>query len=708
MSNQTVEEFLRQKEIRWAYILIQENKSLNKIDKTFITYTNLLDLNGQTQINYIGSSKTLKEKALDKLGKYQTEKYYNSLKTIADKNNLTVYIAHSTNKYQIIDIDDEDYIPDFQFFLEKSPYYLSATKKLPHIFCQSKSKNKKFVFGDLLNDSWAWVLPKTKIINYHNDISNIGDNFLKPFLPHLNTREIEIETTKNKNEISDLLKIIDPKFASNRDDWFKIMVAVKNCLQDYNCFDEFSKKSMDKYDPINNKLTWDSVDINQYNYNIGTIRHYAKLSDTEKFNEINKNLPRPHKTYNDIKNEFEKNHFKIVYNACYARIDDEDDKITMIQEKNLNISYKDIHYFNHETQKKERFITRWIDDENKRSYRKIDFIPPPNICPSHTYNLYNGLNVENIPSGGDGDIAVILQHIKNLVNNDDDSYEYFIKWLAHRIQMKGLIRVALLFRSEEGAGKNIFFDWFGNQILGKRYYTTSCDIQDFAGRFAQGLKNKLLVIANEAQGSSTFSLIENIKSSITDETIRFEQKGIDPVFLKNNSAWVFTTNNDTAIKISPSDRRFVCFDCNNDICNQLIYFKNLKSAMDNPNVQYAFYNYLKNIDIDNYDFINNRPKTKLYEMMKQSTVPIVIRFLQEYYDNMENDNDSLPHKELFAMFNDFIRDGKYKSDLTTNKFGRYLDEYNIDKKLIKIDGYVHQQRTINKQKLEIVLRKYII
>ena len=70
-------------------------------------------------------------------------------------------------------------------------------------------------------------------------------------------------------------------------------------------------------------------------------------------------------------------------------------------------------------------------------------------------------------------IDVILAHIREiLADNNDTSYEFILQFLADLVadprNKKGL---ALVFRSEPGAGKSLFFDSFGKHCINSDYYT---------------------------------------------------------------------------------------------------------------------------------------------------------------------------------------------------------------------------------------------
>jgi hypothetical protein len=81
-------------------------------------------------------------------------------------------------------------------------------------------------------------------------------------------------------------------------------------------------------------------------------------------------------------------------------------------------------------------------------------------------NTFNGLRAERLH--GDGDFSRILHHIDILTGHEGT--DYLLNYLAHMVQRPGeLPRVALVFQSEQGVGKNVFFENFANKVLGNEY-----------------------------------------------------------------------------------------------------------------------------------------------------------------------------------------------------------------------------------------------
>jgi hypothetical protein len=51
-------------------------------------------------------------------------------------------------------------------------------------------------------------------------------------------------------------------------------------------------------------------------------------------------------------------------------------------------------------------------------------------------------------------------------------------------------KTACIFKSDEGAGKDTILNWFGNNILGKEYYTNEDKLELLFGRFNSEIEIK--------------------------------------------------------------------------------------------------------------------------------------------------------------------------------------------------------------------------
>jgi hypothetical protein len=99
----------------------------------------------------------------------------------------------------------------------------------------------------------------------------------------------------------------------------------------------------------------------------------------------------------------------------------------------------------------------------------------------------------------------------------------------------------------------------------------------------------MMVIVDEVNAKDSFTSCDLLKYVITADTIRWERKGIDAINLNNCARYFYLSNNDIVVKISPSDRRFVVFQCANDFVKNVDYFTKMSHAFNDDTMVKAFY-----------------------------------------------------------------------------------------------------------------------
>ena len=379
------------------------------------------------------------------------------------------------------------------------------------------------------------------------------------------------------------------------------------------------------------------------------------------------------KSYEDIKKEFELKNFKIINPIMFGTMNFEGNLI-LRSRQDFVTTHENMTFLKYNKKLDEfietSFIKTWLKDAYLRFYDKIDFLPMQHT-PKNIYNTFKGYEAEH-KELFDVNIneSLIMKHIKNLCNNEESGFNYVIKFLARKLQKPHeLTNTALIFKSEQGAGKDLFFNYFGHQILGRNYYQNIEDTNLLFGQFNSTLENKILIVLNETSGKNTFQINEKIKYAITTDINTIEHKGLKPYNNTNHTAYIFLTNNDNPVKVPPNDRRFCGIECNNEVCNNSQYFNELRAEMKSGKYDKAFFNYLMSIDCDNYDFTNNRPLTKFYDEMKEANTPPIAKFYEDLTDDYTENIIKIQSSTLFNLFNTYLKNNNYKYDYTPNKFG---------------------------------------
>jgi hypothetical protein len=498
------------------------------------------------------------------------------------------------------------------------------------------------------------------------------------------------------NEILDLLNILTNFRKDNFKEWSLVGLALKNTNEDLlGVFNDWSKDSP-KYNGFSDvKKYWDSFKNKDDGVTLGSIRFWAKIDHPTLYNkwynkyhfvdfieeDINNN------TYDNVKNDFKA--FKILNPLCYCYPLDGEiviNKRATFKDtfENLNITVK-----TKDKTKSKSFINLWLKDKDIPTYNKLDFLPRSN--PSNKiFNTFTGFEIEHKEPLITGNLkeSRIWEHLYNLSCRDDKIFNYMLKWLALRVQAPSKVQnyTSIVIKGVEGTGKNIFFDWFGKNIIGMKYYNSIQQLDNIFGKFNSQLRDKILIVINELD-SKAFKYTEEIKDSIVGETLKIQQKGLDPFNITNNTGFIFITNNFNVLNISQTDRRFVLLDIGDRNAQNANYFNPLVEEMKSKKYDYEFYNYLMNLDITNYDFQNNRPITEYYRDIQTLNRPIIIDFFIYLYDKYINKNNiEIKANDLYIKMIDFINENGFNYQINNKKFSLLISKYDFVKKIRKTKG----------------------
>lgn len=295
------------------------------------------------------------------------------------------------------------------------------------------------------------------------------------------------------------------------------------------------------------------------------------------------------------------------------------------------------------------FITR---HHREITYDKVVFAPTPlgemPACePGGDFNMFTGFAVT--PKDTGNDISPILEHVRKVLAGGNNAvYEYILDWLAHIVQKpREKMGTALLFKSRQGAGKNIFWEWVARSIIGE-YGKVCNDIEQITGKFNAMIENAILTICDEIQNyGGAFKSNDKLKSLITQTKLVLERKGIDALELDDYNNYVFLTNNDWPIKVESSDRRYVCCECSDEFRGNSAYFGRLRACMKEGVEAFAWF--LVNRDLSNFD-PRKIPLTDLKVELKINSISPVYTWLASVIRGEDNNvNTTVGGEEpLFA------------------------------------------------------------
>lgn len=384
------------------------------------------------------------------------------------------------------------------------------------------------------------------------------------------------------------------------------------------------------------------------------------------------------KAYNEMKIEFEKNHFMV------------ENPLMFFKEKYKNPytkkDFKDIvatYHYKNSGDKNVSFFDNWLIDSDRRCYETINWIPSLDEKDNkkRNYNTFKGFSGElvDVPdmkkafsiSTDDYDsdsVLTFIQHLNLLVNNKKKGREYLSNYIAHMFQKPTeLPLVALLFKSEQGLGKDLMTEILG-KILGNGLCYKEPKMSNITGEFNSSVENKIIVQLDEVCGSDGHFNRELLKNMITAPLLNIRRMRTDVQTTPNYIRLMLSTNNGNVISIPADDRRYVVFKGGDLIVpsKRVDYYNKLVSILNNKKSLNSIYSYFMNKDIS--DFIPSSPKD---------------RYISEEYKNLQEQNQnpfydfihSLLTEDKGVIIKGITNKGIKKSFISGNDIKIYYEDY---------------------------------
>lgn len=573
--------------------------------------------------------------------------------------NLFTHIAMDTSEYYHIDFDTNEFKELRENICKDAPYFLSSSKKLPHVFIKPDEKldlmrvQTKYDGIEILSGTWSYAPVKTKVYNHEIPIQKVNIKNI-----------IDEKYLKPKNVFQ---KIDGEEYQQLLEDFGFTNIRWKNHY-DFSC-DQMGKGSKCLLCDGEHRSNNFFVKKDEYgcvwvkNHSNKCNRHKLKsdfMFTIEEQQQIDNEDTEITDEYIIKRREFEKQVCMILNPLVYPCVE-EDDTITLLNRNQLYERFTSMTI----GPKKHSFIKTWLLDPMKRQYRTVDFIPEN--CPETTFNLWKGYDVERVISDGTGDIQPFLDLANQLTQNNTD---YFFKWLAFLFQHPGAKHITSpVFTSVQGTGKNSFFDLIGKMMGQGLYYETSDADNHLFGRFATCIEKCKLIFIDEMESDTGFKHQSKLKALITNTRHTVERKGINSYEVQNLASIVFASNNPTPVKIEKTDRRFFVYNPQNNL--DQTFFDKWRKWITNPQNRRAVYDYLMAIDTDNVNWIEDRPITETYVEMKYTALPSSIKWL-DYLITESFPSSWVGRNVLSSTLYDNFKSFGHSNDKTPIQFGKEL------------------------------------
>jgi hypothetical protein len=311
------------------------------------------------------------------------------------------------------------------------------------------------------------------------------------------------------------------------------------------------------------------------------------------------------RTYEEWKTWFEQTHFKVEENGSYAKEIRNSRGLLLsvhwLSHRDLNISY---HQYSYSGLKKGVMvllpaIPAWMRDNTLRLYEYARIVPPPLICPSCTFNLWNESPYHDCPRRlGELDDPVWLHTFLELIRvvcggTNGPSTEYLTWFIADMIQRPGVKPgVVPVLTGSEGTGKTLLTTFICRLVGEKRFIDTK--IENIVGDFNSLLENRILVVINELPRNMSTRETAAFKSLVTDKELSINTKQIAQHETRSYHRFIATTNDTNIIN---SDRRPFYVRSSLELKGDWAKLTYIWDMMDNIPALVSIYRHFQTMDI---------------------------------------------------------------------------------------------------------------
>jgi len=465
----------------------------------------------------------------------------------------------------------------------KNHYYFKLEDSPEDVEFGKKIKNHP-VYGDL-DILFLIAEHKNSTIDYNN-ISTLSIDLLQSIDEE--KKEEENQEEVDEEEIVELLKLLNDTRGNNYNEWFQIGSSIKSRDDTlFDLFDKFSSKRTNYKGKSDVKKFWKSFKGGNY----GLLCNMAKEDNLEKYKKWRAKWYKKEEKkdsddeYLKLKEQFKDRLFIIENPLQYGYINEEGET-NWYQLRDLKQILKPFKVG------KKDFIDLWLEDADRKTYSKIDFQPKNNN--QRVYNLFKGFKYDNDEEHDYSIIQPFFDLIGDLLNKEQVSIDSFLDWWAwirQRPEQK-TEKAIVLYSDVQGVGKNTLIQLFRKIIS---YSNSVNDANDLVKNFNSHITSKLVICADEVKVKNT-EIRDDLKNMITRTEMLVERKGVDAYEISDYSNYIFTTNNQSAFYIEPTDRRFILLQTADKVMTQETS-KRLYSLINDEKLLKAMDSFLKNRNI---------------------------------------------------------------------------------------------------------------
>ena len=275
-------------------------------------------------------------------------------------------------------------------------------------------------------------------------------------------------------------------------------------------------------------------------------------------------------------------------------------------------------------------------------------------------------------------VEFILNHI-NIVwcSRNENLFKYVKNWIINVLTLHKNETALYLSDSTQGIGKGSITNFLLDITSGISHYASTPKV---LLHWNEVLGGKVLLILEEMPSSTIGdwnAYNETLKTYITEPYLDLEDKFMPRHTAPNYLNVIINSNNENAIKIDNSDRRYVCLDVSTELVGNFEYFDKLHGYVKNNKVKKCFYAYC----LKHYDK-NFKPRDiPMTERKKEILISNMNDVMQYIKDNhlLNKKGIDMSLKDLSMKFSNsqYNRKKKYIGKEMSNYISKISEKYNL-------------------------------
>jgi energy-coupling factor transporter ATP-binding protein EcfA2 len=428
------------------------------------------------------------------------------------------------------------------------------------------------------------------------------------------------------------------------------------------------------------ELDYVKMSIKPYNPDQLILDEYNKLIEDQSYEKVKFMFE-----YN-YDNEIE--HFMIISIPTYMRvlkpnIIKAEDAFKYFSEYDMNCAYRDIKYID-ANGKEQKFLTRWLDDSNKRSYQYINCFPIISECPANTYNSWSVFKMEKLITYTPDltGLELCRKHIYNIITNRNQVlFDYFEAWIASSVQCPIRKIKCPVVVGREGAGKTTLIGMLKGMFGEKLVFECSKPSRDIYGMFNARMSSCYIAVLSELKRNELDVYESEMKALLTDDTIDICKKGKDTQTFNSYHRVIIVTNTEDPVNLKEGQRRYFYLNTSDEAIGNGKYFNDVYKAIKSIDCMKTLYQYYKNFNIPDSFYECPPPISQEEEICKAYNIAPVSLYLKSKFNSycqpclIETTNS-----KLFIEYNEFKKVNNIDTPMTQAEFSKKIS---IDKNYSK-------------------------